>query len=236
MRRLILALSALAICAFAAVPIAFAQSHHRHHGDRNAQFCERHFHFKLTKANRNRDADHDGMTNAAECAHKANPAKPNNRTASAATVKSFTPATATADAVLVILLPDGTTTETGKVTDQTEIHCVTAAPAATTPTTPTTPAMSSRHDGGDDNGGGDDNDRGDRHGGGDNSGPGSDSSAPGRGDDNGDANDDNDNDENNAAACTTADLTVGAVIHEAQLRVDPDNGASFREIVIVKSA
>ncbi len=222
MRRLAIALSALAVGALAIAPIAPAESHHRSAHDRKVQRWEHRFHFKLTKTNRNRDADHDGVTNAAECAHGTNPRHADNHTASAATVKSFTPATATTPAVLVITLPDGTT-ETGNVTNRTEIHCVTAAP-----TTPTTPAMTSRHDGGDDNGGNDQGDDNGRHGG--NSGPGSDNSGPGRG---GDDND-NDNNDDNAVPCTTADLTVGAVVHEAQLRVDANNGAVFHEIVLVK--
>jgi hypothetical protein len=76
------------------------------------------------------------------------------------------------------------------------------------------------HDGeeaGDDNGGRGEEEPGDDHGG-DNSGPGSENSGPGRGDEN-----------ENEGNCTTAALTPGAVVQEAELKVE--NGkATFKEV------
>jgi hypothetical protein len=108
------------------------------------------------------------------------------------------------DGVLTISLFGGGSVS-GQVTDRTEIEC----------------------EGQDENEaeGGDDR-RGDvagRHQGGDNSGP-SDNSGPGNGDD-------NDEDEN--ADCTTADLTAGTVVREADLRVG-DGQAVFEEVELVK--
>ncbi len=231
MRRLVLALAALAATALVLVPIAAAKhSHHLSHAQK-VRAWEHKFHFKLTRANSNGDADHDGVTNAAECQHGTNPLHKDNHNTTSATVKTFTPATATAAAVLVITLPDGTT-ETGQVTDRTEIKCRTAPPV-TTPTTSTMPVTTpatTRHDGGDGNGGGDDNGdalrqttRASRA-----TGPGSDN----QGDDNGGNNGDDNNDQAN---CGIADLALPAAINEAQLRVGSD-GAGRQEIIVVKTA
>lgn len=229
MRRFVLALAALAAAAFVVVPIAAAKhSHHLSHAQK-VRAWEHKFHFKLTHANRNHDADHDGVNNAAECEHGTNPRHKDNHNTTNATVKSFTPATATTAAVLVISLPDNTT-ETGQVTDRTEIKCRTAPPVVTTPTTPTTPATTpamTRDHGGDDS----NDDQGDDNGEpGAPSQPGSDDRGRGHNDDNGD-----DNDNENQANCGTADLTPGAAIHEALLRVGSD-GAVWQEIVLVKTA
>ncbi len=232
MRRLVLALAALAAAALVLVPIAAAKhSHHLSHAQK-VRAWEHKFHFKLTRANSNGDADHDGVTNAAECQHGTNPLHKDNHNTTSATVKTFTPATATAAAVLVITLPDGTT-ETGQVTDRTEIKCRTAPPV-TTPTTSTMPVTTpatTRHDGGDGNGGGDDNGDGappNNQGQPGNSGPSSDN----QGDDNGG---DNGDDNNNQANCGIADLAPPAAINEAQLRVGSD-GAVWQEIIVVKTA
>jgi hypothetical protein len=243
MRRLVLALAALAATALVVVPMAFAKhSHHLSHGQK-VRAWEHKFHFKLTHANRNRDADHDGVNNAAECAHGTTPRHKDNHTTTNATVKSFTPATATAAAVLVISLPDGTT-ETGQVTDRTEIKCRTAPPVMTTPTTATTPATTpatTRHGGGDDGnrGGGDDNgdDNGvdaPPHNQGDDNGQQGTPSQPGS-DDRGRGHDNDNGDDDNQANCGTADLTLNAAIHEARLRVG-SGGAVWDEIVLVKTA
>ena len=62
MRRFVLALAALAAAAFVVVPIAAAKhAHHLSHGQK-VRAWEHKFHFKLTHANRNRDADHDGVS------------------------------------------------------------------------------------------------------------------------------------------------------------------------------
>jgi hypothetical protein len=266
MKRLMTALVVIAASAFAIASVAQAKHEQRHHrstlATRLAKW-EHRFHFKLTKANALADADGDGVSNVQEFVDGTNPlAKDTNGAAdatgdhdndgipndmdTAATVKSFTPATATAPAVLVISLPDGTT-ETGQVTNQTEIDCEAAPVVMTTPTAPTAPTVpnTARDHGGDNQGSGDngnDNDANNNNNNGDDnndnsgSGPGpsgqgnqsgqggNDSHDGGRGDDG--------NDNDNEMPCTTAALTVGASVHSAELRIT-SAGVVFNEIELI---
>jgi len=96
-------------------------------------------------------------------------------------------------------------TASGEVTSATEIKCEQPEPAE----------MEHHDRGHGDNGGGDDNGRGDD-----------------QGDDNG--NDDNDNDEANEM-CTTADLTPGATVQKAELRIS-SAGAVWDEVELVSQS
>ncbi len=249
MKRLTMVFAILAATAFAVAPIALARhsSNKISHARKLARW-EHRYHFTLTKANALADADSDSVSNVSEFVDNTNPknadtnhngvpdgSEDHNHNGvkdnhdAAATVSSFTAATATAPAVLVIKLTDGTI-ETGQVTADTEIKCETAPVVSTTPTTPPTPATVRDH-GGDDGGG-----------------PiqvsttpvspsGSTGSHQGHGDDNGQGDDDNEGDDNNAgnqaSMCTTADLTVGAVVHSAELKIT-SAGAVFKEIELIK--
>jgi hypothetical protein len=96
--------------------------------------------------------------------------------------------------VLTIVANDGNTAS-GKVTNATEIKCEQQEPAEF-----------EHHDRGRGDDGGDDNDRGDDN-----------------GNDQGDNDNDNDNDKANEM-CTTADLTKGAVVQKAELRITSAGG------------
>ncbi|MEA2448074.1 MAG: hypothetical protein QOG63_6 [Thermoleophilaceae bacterium] len=166
------------------------------------------------------DRDHDGLNNSGEDDTANDPVDPdsdNDGTQDgdeiAGTVKSFDAATG----VLVITGLDNQD-QTGAVTDATEIKCETEDENEDGENhRGRDHGVSAADHGSDDNGGdssgpgsGDDQ-------GGDNSGPGSD------GEHDGDA----DN------VCTTADLTAGTVVHEADLTSTPD-GPVWDEIDLVK--
>jgi hypothetical protein len=153
---------------------------------------------------RDRDSDDDGIVDGSE---------------QAGTIASFDAATGR----LVIDL-FGTDTVAGLVTGETEIKCEDNGTGATVSSEG---SGSGEAEPGDDNGGegevepGDDNggeEAGDDNGG-DNSGPGSDNSGPGHDGD----------DDNGERLCTTAELVPGAVVEEAELKVE--NGrAVFQEV------
>jgi hypothetical protein len=123
-------------------------------------------------------------------------------TDSAGSVRSFD------GSALVLTLTNGSTVS-GVVTNDTEIRCDSSGQRAST-------ESDARSDGG----GGDRGDRGDQN----------DRGGPNNGGDRGDQNDrggpndggdrgDNNGDDGNQMACTTADLTPGTTVHEADLRV-----------------
>ena len=130
------------------------------------------------------------------------------------TIASFDATTGT----LTIKLDGGKTVE-GTVNPDTEIKCV---PAPTGPTPAPTVARSS-HFGGDDEG---DDDGGDKSGSG---------SYPGSGDYPGGSGQQGHCNHGDKVPCTTADLVVGAVVREAEVKVTAD-GLVFDEIKIVKAA
>lgn len=140
----------------------------------------------------------------------ANPTAPPTTTPSdnAGTVASFT------GGVLTLTLNDGSTVS-GKVTSDTEIKCQSATTAtgdALTRSADHGPGGDQGGSRGDENGGGDlgDNNGGDNNGGGDENGGGG-----------------------NGAACDSTALVAGAVVHEADLKVD-SSGATFRRVEIVQ--
>ena len=123
----------------------------------------------------------------------------------AGTVASFT------NGVLTLTLNDNSTVS-GKVTDATEISCHSATPVSTD-------FRSRPSDGGGDNGGGD------QQGGGTTS-----AGQQSGGDDNGGGDDENGG---GAPTCDSSSLVVGAVVHEAELRID-SSGATFKKVELVK--
>jgi Bacterial TSP3 repeat len=162
----------------------------------------------------NDDQDNDGVDNADEMAEHTNPRDADTDNdgvrdgeETIGTVASFTedsPGSGTG--VLTITLNDKST-ESGRVDQSTEIECRAPENDATMP-----PAMSPK----------DGSDEGDHHG--DNSGPGNgdegDHSGPGR-----------DGDERQQ--CTTADLTAGTPVHEAELHGSGDS-ALFEKVELIK--
>jgi hypothetical protein len=165
----------------------------------------------------NDDTDHDGLTNSEEIHGGTNPCDRDSDDdgvrddeETIGTVASFVEDSANpGTGVLTITLKDGSTVS-GKVDSTTEIEC--RAPESATP--------NARH--GSDDGGGN---SGPGSGGEDNSGPGSggeDHSGHGRG-----------GDDDERRPCTTADLTAGTPVHEAELHGSGD-AAVFEEVKLIK--
>lgn len=196
-------IGALAILALPSLAAAKDRNH-----DRIPDRWEKHHHLSLSVNQASRDQDGDRLRNRAEFLAGDNP---RNRDSdddgvmdgneNAGTISSFD----AASGKLTIALFGGDTLS-GLVNEETEIECGHEHSGA------------SASDQGDDNSGdqrgeeepGDDN--------GDNSGSGSPNSGPDSGGDNG-----------GEAACTSADLTAGAIVHEAELHLE--NGtATFEKV------
>ena len=122
-------------------------------------------------------------------------------------VTAFDPATGK----LTIQLNSDNSTVTGTVNGDTQIECNSAD---TSNMQGDIAFRKNDHGGGGDNG--DNNDQGDNN-------------------DHGDNNDQGDNDDNNAQNCSTADLTPGAVVHEAELRLS-GAGATWDKVELVTSS
>lgn len=189
------ALTALA-CALPSGALAHGRHHHRGHHH----------------ANRARQAWHDGWgTHSGTGSSGIQNVGPTqgNPGENAGTVVSFT------EGVLTIKLGEGekATTISGKVNEETQIHCFSAP--STTPTTPTANTSDNRgwgswrHEGQQD----------------------SSAEGTGRQDDQG-SGDDNGGDSNSHCQCSTTNLTPGTVVHRAELSLD-GSGAVFREILLV---
>jgi len=259
MRKIKMLLFGVVLAALLAVPgAAMAKSHDRDH-DKLPDKWEHKFHLSTHKKSGKGDPDKDGLNNRGEFKSKTNPRKADtdrdgvndanddqdddgvdnqdemdehtnpcdddtdndgveDGEETVGTVDTFVEDSANpGTGVLTIKLADGSTVS-GKVDQNTEIEC--RAPRADD---------DADDDAGDDNGddamarhdGGDDDATDDRDG--DNSGPGSgdeDNSGPGReGDD--------------ERQCTTADLTPGTPVHEAELEGSGDN-AVFEEVELIK--
>jgi hypothetical protein len=185
MRRALFTVVASA-AVFAFVPAtALASKHHRRH------------HHHHTRVHHRRHARIHKFGSFTAPRSQGTPMTPPPTDQTAGTVTSFDATTGK----LVITLADGTTTETGMVTGDTEIECQ---------------AM-------DNNDGGDsvhlDGDGG-SSGGGDNG---------DQGDDNGNDNGDDDGGDNGGQNCTTADLVPGAVLLGAELKIG-SSGAVWDKI------
>jgi hypothetical protein len=236
----------LAACAAAVLAIpagAAAKSHDRNH-DGLPDRWERAHHLSLRVNQAHRDQDHDGLSNRREFRLGTNPRRadsdrdglrdgaevatgndPRDRDSddngirdgeeNAGRVVSFTNG--------VLTIRSGGQDVTAPVTADTQIECEGSNDSSGSDDS-SGDATARMADHGDDNGGD----------GGDNSGPGSgDRSGLGDGDRN-DAGDDNgDNGDDNGANCTTADLTPGAFVHEAELQAT-STGFVWREVKLVR--
>jgi hypothetical protein len=126
----------------------------------------------------------------------------------AGTVQSFS------GGILTIALNDGSTVK-GAVTNDTELECMASGQSSTT-----------THDDGDPGSGGDNQGSGDN-----NQGSGDNDANESQGDDQGDQNDQGE-DQGAQQSCSTANLTPGAVVHEASLRIG-GSGAAWQKVELV---
>ena len=153
----------------------------------------------------NDDRDHDGEGNRDEVRHGTNPCDRDSDDDGVHDGDEVAGTIVSFEAgVLTIKLRDDSTIS-GKVDETTEIEC-------RSPRGDDDGARHERHDGGDDNSGpgsGDDEDNDDH-------------SGPGRGDD-----------DRNERQCTTADLTPGTKVHEAEFHHSGD-GDVFEEVKLIK--
>jgi len=223
-----LALGALALLAMPSLAAAKDRNH-----DRIPDRWEKRHHLSLQTNQARLDQDRDHLRNRAEFLAGDNPRDRDSDddgvmdgSEQAGTIASFDAATGR----LVIDL-FGTDTVAGLVNDETEIKC---EDHSTTASAISEGSGSGEAEPGDDNGGageeeaGDDNggqgdepgdDNGGEEAGDDNSGPGSDNSGPGHDGD----------DDHGDRLCTTAELVPGAVVEEAELKIE--NGqAVFHEV------
>jgi len=214
-----LALGALALLAMPALAAAKDRNH-----DRIPDRWEKRHHLSLQVNQARHDQDRDHLRNRAEFLAGDNPRDADSDddgvmdgSEQAGTIASFDAATGR----LVIDL-FGNDTIAGLVNDETEIKC---EDHSTTASASSDGSGSGEAEPGDDNGGegeeepGDDNGGQGEEAGDDNSGPGSDNSGPGSEGD----------DDHGASICTTAELVPGAVVEEAELKVE--NGqAVFHEV------
>lgn len=245
MSKIRLILFGAVVAALLAVPgAAMAKSRDRDH-DKLPDKWEKKFHLSTHKKNANGDPDRDGLNNLGEFRSRTNPRRAdtdgdgindanddqdndgvenaeemqehtnpcdrdtdndgvNDGEETIGTVASFTEdSPGSGTGVLTITRNDGSTLS-GRVDQSTEIEC----------RAPEHAGVNERHEG-DNSGPGD---------GGDNSGPGSgdggDNSGPGR-----------DGDERRQ--CTTADLTAGTPVHEAELHGSVDS-AVFEKVELIK--
>lgn len=206
-----LALGALALLAMPGLAAAKDRNH-----DRIPDRWEKKHHLSTKVNQARRDQDRDHLDNRQEFLAGDNPRDRDSNDdgvmdgeENAGTIASFDKETGK----LTIDLFGGESIS-GFVNEGTEIECEGNGASA-----------SSEGEPGDDNGGeqevGDDNGgQGEEEPGDDNSGPGSESSGPGN------AGDDN---EDNVGNCTTADLTPGAVVQEAELKIE-EGKAVFEEV------
>jgi hypothetical protein len=216
--------SALGALALLAMPGLAAAKDRNHDHIPDKWEKKHHLSLKVNQAGKNQDGDK--LRNRAEFLAGDNPRNADSNgdgvmdgEDDAGTITSFD----TETGKLVINLFGGETVS-GLVTEETEIKCEDNGGAGVSSDN----GGQDEEEAGDDNGGeegqvepGDDNGgQGEEEPGDDNSGPGSENSGPG------DAGDDN---EGNGGNCTTADLTPGAVVQEAELKIE--NGqATFEEV------
>ena len=217
----------LGTLAILALP-ALASAKDRNHDHISDRWEKRHK-LSLQVNQAHRDQDRDGLENLGEFRAGDNPRNDDSDDdgvmdgeENAGTIGAFD----AASGKLTITLFGGESI-TGLVTPETEVKCEGPDDSASTS------SDGGGEQSGDDNGGQGEEEPGDDHGGrgeeepgddhGDNSGPGSDSSGPGGGEHEG------------GSSCSTSDLTVGAVVQQAEL--DLRNGvATFHEIELAHTS
>ncbi|HEY2766689.1 MAG TPA: hypothetical protein VGI76_00420 [Solirubrobacteraceae bacterium] len=216
-RIALIASTAFAALACALLPSgALAHGHHRgHHHARHARHHGRRLHaFGAHNGVGAQQTGSGGSTGSSAPTENVGPT-PGSPAGSAGTIVSFT------EGVLTIKLGEGekATTISGKVDEDTEIHCIPApatTPPATAPTSNTTANAA-------DNGGWSDGQRSDGE--------------PGMHHDDQGSGDDRDGGDRNLEGgqhcqCSTTNLTPGTIVRRAELQLDA-SGAVFREIVLV---
>jgi hypothetical protein len=209
-------LGALAILALPALASAKDRNH-----DRIPDRWEKRHHLSLQVNQAHRDQDNDGLDNRSEFRAGDDPRSRDSDddgvidgNENAGTISAFD---ATTGKLTIALF--GGESVTGLVTPETEIKCEGVDDNGS--------ASVSRDHGssgsGDEGGSRGEEEPGDDHGG-DNVGPGSSDAGPGRGDEN-----------EEGVQCTSADLKVGAVVHEADL--EASNGvASFDQVELAHTS
>ncbi len=214
-RFTILATVLIGALAMLALPGVAAAKHRDRNHDRIPDRWEKRHHLSLKVSQTNRDQDQDQLDNLGEFQAGDNPRDDDSDDdgvtdgdENAGTIQSFDAGTGR----LTIALFGGET-QSGLVTEETEIKCEhseesTTAASASHENGDNSGSESSEEESGDDNGGEEPGD--------DNSDPGSSNSGPG------DENDDEGN-------CTTADLVPGAVVDEADLKL-ANGTATFEEV------
>jgi hypothetical protein len=206
-------ITALALIPAGAMASGHAKHHKRHHAARHHRVHHSVRHVQFGAAS---------TTPSSPSGTSTSPSSPTTTPSSdtAGTVKSFT------GGVLTIVLTDGTTMVSGKVSDSTEIECEAVDMQGD---------MRSLHaDGGSGHGGGDnsgDNSnsgRGDQgNGGGDN--------GDDNGNDNGDDNGDDHGDDHGTVgqSCTAANLVAGAMVRSAELSISSSTGSIWDKVELV---
>lgn len=202
------ALLALALGAVACLALAGSAAAKDRNHDRIPDRWEVRHHLSLKVDQARRDQDHDHLRNRAEFLAGDNPRDDDTDGDGVMDGEENAGTIASFDAPSGRLAIDlfGTETIAGTVSPQTRIKCEDQG--------------GTRHEAADDEGGRGEEEPGDDHGG-ERSGPGSAHSRRGH-DDNGDG-----------ANCTTADLTVGAVVQEAEIEVEHGQ-ATFEEVELAR--
>ena len=184
-----------------------ASARDRNH-DKIPDRWERHHHLSLDKNQARRDQDRDSLRNRKEFKARTDPRDADTDDDGIDDDDENAGTIASFDGTTLTIDLFGGSSVSGTVTDETRIEC-----------------QGNEGPGGDDQGDDDQGDDGD----GDNSGPGGedeDKSGPGDGDD-------DNSGPGNAEDCTTADLTPGTVVQEAELELS-EGGATFEEVELVK--
>ncbi len=211
-------LAALGALAILALPAAAAAKHRDRNHDRIPDRWEKRHHLSLAVKQTWRDQDRDHLRNRQEFIAGTDPRNADSDDdgtedgqENAGRIQSFDQETGR----LVIDL-FGNDTVSGLVTDQTEIECEGEGTATASHSGESTHSdeSNSGEDESDDNPGSDDH-------GDDSSGPGSPNSGP--------AQDDDENDDAEHGNCTTADLVEGAIVKEAELKLENET-ATFEEV------
>jgi hypothetical protein len=182
---------------------------------------------------RDADTDNDGVNDGDEMAEETNPRRDDSDNDGVDDGQEIAGHVTSFDGTTLLITLNDDATVSGAVNAATRIKCEndneTPAPA----TTASTRDHGSDDASGDDNGGDRSGTSGDDPAGDDNSGQSANSGPGNQGDDNDQGDDRGDDNGENQAACSSADLTPGAVVHEADLETT-SSGPVFEEVELVK--